>query len=115
MTASDAIRTLIAPLLTDWHVQFGRWVDAGATARHAVIKPAGGGKAELIRTPQLTLSLIGAVGDQSQTIQAAADSIIEAMRTGSAGIVFLQPGEPVFMPTDDGRPIFEIAVSAITT
>lgn len=116
--ASDAIRNLIAPLLgPSWRVQFGRWVEQGGegTDRFAVIRPVGGGPAELVRRPQFTLALIGAKDEGSTACSDAADAIIELMRNDSGGIVFMQPGEPVFMPTSDGRPVIEIAVSTIVT
>ena len=114
MSASDAIRDLIEPLLTDWVIQYGCWVDMGSTVRHAVIKPAGGTKAELVRRPEHTLILVGALNEAVTVAKAAAESIVEAMRTASGSLVFMQPGEPAFMATNDGRPIFEIAISAIT-
>lgn len=116
MTAAiDAIRAVIGPLLPGWRVQVGKWYGDKAGDRYAVIKPAGGPLASLVRRPQFTLNLIGAEGDENTIPSDAADQIIEAMRASSGGIVFLQPGEPVFMPTNDGRPGFEIAISAITT
>ena len=48
-------------------------------------------------------------------MSAASDAIIERMRVDSGTIVFMQPGEPVFTPTSDGRPVIEIAVSTIVT
>lgn len=124
MNAADAIRAFITPLLPGFRIQFGRWMDGNKAHRYAVLKPAGGLPAELIREPQFTLSLIGAQvaavpggptpeGEQLE-INEFADQIIEAMRVSSGGLVFMQPAEPVFMPTSDGRPVFEIAVSAIT-
>lgn len=114
MTASDALRNFIAPLLPDWRVQFGRWVDGSNTDRYAVIRPTGGMPAELVRRPQFSLMLIGALDDATQIPEAAANVLAEAMRTSSGDLVFLQPAEPVFWATDDGRPVFEIAISAIT-
>lgn len=114
MSAADAIRDFIEPLLPDWVIQYGRWVDMGASERHAVVKPAGGPKAELVRRPEHTLILVGAKDEAVTAIKEAAESIVEAMRASSGSLVFLQPGEPAFMATNDGRPIFEIAISAIT-
>jgi len=79
------------------------------------VRPAGGVRAELLRRPQFTLMLIGQDGGDVSETSAAADAIVEAMRATSGGVVFLQPGEPAFMATNDGRPVFEIAISAITT
>jgi hypothetical protein len=115
MSAADAIRDFIAPLLPDWRVQFGRWVDGSKAHRYAVLKPAGGLPAELVRRPEFTLTFIGAESDAAQVPHAAAEAVIEAMRASSGALVFLQAGEPAHFPTDDGRPISEIAVSAITT
>lgn len=112
--AADAIRNLITPLLPGYRVQFGRWIDGAPTDRFAVIRPAGGVPASLVRRPQFTLVLIGAVGDSSATLDGKAHQVIEAMRASSGSIVTMSPGEPVFFSTDDGRPVFEIAISTIT-
>lgn len=115
MTAADALKDFITPLLTGWRIQLGRWTDStNPTDRFAVIKPVGGGLAELVRRPQFTLLLIGAKADAATVPSMKAESIIEAMRVSSGALVSLQPGEPVYLATDDGRPIFEIAISAIT-
>ncbi|MCT9812420.1 hypothetical protein N0K08_17390 [Acidovorax sp. Be4] len=114
MTASDALRNFIAPLLPGWRIQFGRWVDGANTDRYAVIRPAGGMPAELVRRPQFSLMLIGALDDAAQIPETSANALVEAMRASSGNLVFLQPAEPVFWATADGRPVFEIAISAIT-
>lgn len=115
MSASEAIRDFIAPVLGDgWVIQFGAWDDRDRTKACAVIRPAGGGRAELIRTPQFTLTLIGSDGQSATDIEDKANQIIEAMRASSGALVSMQPGEPVFMPTADRRAVFEIAISAIT-
>lgn len=115
MSASTSIRDFITPILgAGWVVQFGAWEDADRSVSVAVVRPVGGGRAELVRRPQFTLLLIGADGQSSDEIMAKANQIIQAMRASSGGLVLLQPGEPVFMPTADRRAVFEIAVSAIT-
>ena len=68
-----------------------------------------------IFVPLITLTLIGQTQEDAATVSAAADSVIEAMRSSSGTLVFLQPAEPVFHATDDGRPVLEFAISAITT
>lgn len=115
MSAADSIRTFIAPLLPGWRIQFGAWRDGNTSHRYAVIKPAGGLPVSLLREPQFTLNLIGSIDESSEAITAAAETIIEAMRVSSGDLVFMQPGEPVFMATNDGRPVLELAISAITT
>jgi len=112
--AADAVRDFITPLLPSWRVQFGRWVDGTKTDRYAVLRPVGGLPAELVREPQFSLMLVGAENEDAAVAGAAADTIIEAMRSSSGTLVFMQPAEPVFQPTNDGRPAFEIAISAIT-
>lgn len=114
MSAGDALRDYITPLLPGFRVQFGRWMDGNNEDRYAVIQPAGGLPAELVREPQFTLRLIGSTNDAAPAINAFADTVIEQMRlTSGADLVFLQPSEPVFVAASDGRPIFEIAISAI--
>ena len=115
MMAADALREFLEPLLPGWRLQFGKWMDGTKTDRYAVIKPVGGLPAELIREPQFTLFLVGASNDAASAVADAADSIIEAMRTSSGALVWMQAGEPAFNNTDDGRPVFELAVSTITT
>jgi hypothetical protein len=112
--AADGLRAFLAPLLTGWRIQFGRWIDGTNTDRYCVIKPAGGLPASLVREPQFTVLLIGGLGDESTVPGAAADAVIEAMRAGSGSLVHLQPAEPVYSATGDGRHVFEFAVSAIT-
>lgn len=114
MSAADALKDFVADLLPAWRVQFGAWVDGAPEHTFAVIKPAGGARAELVRRPQFTLSLIGAKNAPTTDVQAAADLMIEAMRADSGALISLQPGEPAFMSTSDGRPVFEIAILAIS-
>ena len=113
--AADAIRNLISSMLPGWRLQFGRWIDGAPTDRFAVIRPAGGVPASLVRRPQFTLSLIGAESDDLSVAANAADAVVEAMRTSSGTLVYLEPAEPVYVATNDGRPVFEIAISAITS
>ena len=113
-TAADALRDFMAPLLPGWELQFGRWEDLGRDKRYAVIRPAGGLPVELLREPQFTTMFIGADGEGAETASAAVESVVEAMRASSGSLVFLQPAEPVYVASDDGRAIFEVAVSAIT-
>lgn len=112
--AADALRDFVAPLLTGWRLQFGRWVDGTKTNRYAVIKPSGGLPAELVREPQFALLLIGGLEDDATVPSAKADEIIEAMRASAGSLVYLKAAEPTFWATDDGRPVSEFAVSAIT-
>lgn len=114
--AAAAIKAFVEPILNGWQVQLGRWHDTGVRGdRFVVIRNVGGLPAELVRRPQFTLALIGAAEAAATVASDAADEVIEAMRASSGSLVFMQPSEPVYMPTDDGRAVFEFAVSAITT
>lgn len=114
MSASAAIESFLSPLLPGWRIQSGAWVDGSNADRFAVIKPAGGLPAELVRRPVFTLFLIGRANDSFDEIEAAADAIVEAARVSAGDLIFIQPGEPAYNPTADGRHVFEIAISAIT-
>ena len=115
MTAADALKDFITPLLTGWRIQFGRWTDSTNPAdRFAVIKPVGGGLATLVRRPQFTLILIGSKSDPAALPSMKADSIIEAMRVSNGGLVCMRAGEPVYSSTDDGRHMYELSISTIT-
>ena len=113
-TAADAIKTFISPHLPGWRIQFGRWVDGNTTDRYAVIRPVGGMPASLVRRPQFSIILIGALNDPASLPSMAAEAIIEAMRASNGSLVVMTAGEPVFSNADDGRPIFEFPVSTIT-
>lgn len=113
-TAADSIKAFITPLLTGWRIQFGRWVDGNTADRYAVLKPVGGLPAALVRRPQFTLILIGALNDPATVPSMVAEAIIEAIRLDSGTLVSMEAGEPVFSNADDGRPIFELAISTIT-
>lgn len=114
MSPADALRSFLQPVLGDsWRIQFGRWTDGTKTDRFAVIKPVGGLPAELIRQPQFTLLLIGGADDPTTLPDTTAQAVIAAMLESSGDLVFMQPAEPVFWPTDDGRPVAELAISTI--
>lgn len=115
MTAADAIRDFITPLLPGWRVQFGRWTDGTTTDRYAVLRPVGGLPASLVREPQFTLQLIASSTDSNEVPFTFSELVIQAMQADSGALVLMQPAEPVFWATDDGRPASEIAISAITT
>lgn len=102
------------PALNGWEIQYNFWHDDGKTKRYLVIKPVGGVAAELVRRPQFTITAIGAEGVDSASPHNCLEAIIEAMRSDSGTLIHLEAGEPIYMATNDGRPVFEIAVSAIT-
>lgn len=117
MSASDAVMDFFEPVLgPGWQMQFGHWQDsADKRQRYAVLRPTGGAKAELLRTPLFNLSLIGMDGGDLEQAKEAADRCVEAARASAGSLVLIETGEPAYIPTADGRPVFELAVSAITT
>ena len=97
-------------------MQFGRWVDQGNTRRYGVLRPAGGLAEPTLRRPQFTLALIGKDQSDLMEVAAAASRCVDAARADAGDVVvYIQCGEPVFVATRDGRPMFEIAVSVIAT
>lgn len=115
MTHADLLRNLLETALPDFEFQFGQWIDKQTQTRYAVVRPAGGVGAELVRRPLFTLSLVGVRGGDSQSLGEAANAVVELCRSNSGDLVYVSAGEPVFTPTADGRPIFEIALSVIAT
>jgi len=114
MTPIDHLRAFLEGVLpVGWRVQAGAWRDGAG--RFCVIRPVAGAGAGLIRRPQFTVWLIGQKDDTFTAINEVANQVLEAMRTDSGELVYLEAGEPAFNPTADGRQAFEIAVSAITT
>lgn len=118
MSPADALRAFLTSILQDggWRIQFGRWVDDptnGRAYRYAVIKPMGGLPASLIREPKFTLSLIASASDVATLPDTTAQAVIAAMATSSGALVSLQPGEPVFWSTDDGRPASDLSINTI--
>ena len=116
MTHADLLKNLLETVLPEFEFQFGQWIDRQPQVRYAVVKPAGGVGAELVRRPQFTLSLIGVKGGDHASLGSAADAVVELCReTAGEELVYVSAGEPVFTPTADGRPIFEIALSVIAS
>ena len=114
MTATDALRAFLTPLLPGWRLQYGRWIDDGKAFRYAVLRPIGGLPGALVRQPRYTLTLVGKADDAAVFPENAAQTVIAAMQTSSGGLVFMEPGEPVYTPTNDGRPVVELSISTIT-
>lgn len=116
MHVDQAIRNFLAPLLPAWELQLGEWRELeGTPRRYGVLKPAGGIADSLVRRPGFTLSLIGLDGGDLSEVKAAAYTVLEATRTTTpAGLAYLQASEPSFMAAANRRPIYELALSAIT-
>ncbi|MBS3018541.1 hypothetical protein DJFAAGMI_01273 [Comamonas sp. PE63] len=113
MTASEALREILQPVLKDWRFQFGRWIDGGKAVRYAVLRPMGGPMAGLVRQPAFSLVLIGAAADPLSAAERKAEDVIQKLFAESGSLVFAQTGEPIYWATGDGRPVAEIAIHTI--
>lgn len=119
MNYADAIRNRLAPLLPiDYEWQFGQWQDTSGqkVKRFAVIRPAGGPTASLVRRPQFVVSLIGRDGGDRERVAEHAELCVQALQHAGrdAAGVTLFASEPVFVPTADNRPVFDIAIAALS-
>lgn len=113
MSASTALQQLLAPRLAGWRFQFGRWTDSGNTDRYAVLRPMGGSPVSLVRKPAFSLMLIGSATDPATGPEVKAQELIDLLKDESGSLAFIEPGEPVYWATDDGRPVAELAISTI--
>jgi hypothetical protein len=113
--SATAIRDFLAPLLPGWRIQFGRWVDGDKTDRYAVIRPVGGGPSILVRRPAFSVMLIGAYNEAPAVLYGRFTQIFEAARIYTGPLVTIQLSEPVYMPTNDGRPVFELSIATIAS
>jgi hypothetical protein len=114
-TTADRIRDVVAPEMPGVVLSFGRVAGMpDPLKRYAVIRPAGGGSGDLVRRPLFTLDVMGLPsGDGTQTAEMV-ERCIQRMRQPAAGLVFLAPGEPSTTTTAEGRPLFSVAIAAIT-
>lgn len=113
MTASESLRQLLLPMFTGWRFQYGRWTDGVKTDRYAVLRPMGGSMAGLVRQPSFSLMLICPSIDGVTAPEIKAQEVINKLMTDSGSLAFVQPGEPIFWATDDGRPVAELTINTI--
>jgi hypothetical protein len=115
VNAPNAIRELLAPLLTGWVFSFGRIAGSpDPLKRYAVLRPAGGAGGDVVRRPLFTLDLLGLPNGDQQETAATTEAIISALRSDAGSLVNLSPGEPSFTTSAEGRPVFAVAIAAIT-
>lgn len=112
---AERIRDVVAPALPGVVLSFGRVAGApDPLKRYGVIRPAGGASGDLVRRPQFTLDVMGLPSGDSTETAAMVEAAIERMRRPAAGLVFLAPSEASFTTTAEGRPLFSVAIAAIT-
>lgn len=115
MTAAESIRALLAPLLPGFDFAFGRLAGVpDPKKRYAVLKPAGGSSGDLVRRPLFTLDVLGQQGGDALQTGEIVEAAVQAMRASAGGLVYLAPGEPSFTTSAEGRPVFTVAIAAIT-
>lgn len=115
MSAAEAIRALIAPLMPGVVLSFGRINGApDPTKRYAVLKPAGGGSGDLVRRPLFTLDVMGLQGGDVQQTAELVEAVVQRLRATAGGLVFIAPSEPNFTTSAEGRPVLTVAIAAIT-
>jgi len=99
-----------------YRIQFGVW-KAGSNAqdKYVVIKNTGGVSAELVRRPQLSVTVIGSVGQNMAEIYDLLDSVVEKMKVefSTCGVPYMNPAEPMTYQTSDGRPVAELDIAFI--
>lgn len=115
MSPAKTIEQLLRPLLPGFAFQFGRLEGApDPTKRYAVLRPAGGSNGDLVRRPLFTLDVLGLPnGDHLQTADIV-ETLVQRMRANAGGLVYLAPGEPSFTTSAEKRPVFTVAIAAIT-
>ncbi len=111
----DRIDAAIRPLLPGVVLSMGRIHGAPEkTKRYAVLRQSGGSSGDLVRRPLFTLDVMGLPsGDFTQTAELV-EKCIQRMREPVDGVVFLAPGEPSSTTSAEGRPLFSVAIAAIT-
>lgn len=116
MSAAESIRDLLAPLMPAGMVfAFARLAGApDPLRRYAVLRPAGGSSGDLVRRPLFTLDVLGLPNDTPIATAALVETLVQRMRESAGGLVFIAPGEPNFTTSAEGRPIFTVAIAAIT-
>jgi hypothetical protein len=113
--AADALRSKAVDTMTGYRVQFGRWTDGLPTDKFTVIRMDGGGQNELVRLPRFSVMILGPQNGNALTTLADVEKLIASITQDSGGLVFMQPDEPVFYSTSEGRPVYELMVSTITS
>lgn len=115
MTAAESIRALLAPLLPGVEFAFGKVHGApDPKRRYAVLRPAGGTSGDLVRRPLFTLDVLGLPGGDPLQTGEVVETAVQAMRASAGGLVFIAPGEPSFTTSAEGRPVYTVAIAAIT-
>jgi hypothetical protein len=103
-------------MLPNYRIQYGIWkAGQSVTDKYAVIKNVGGVRDELVRRPQLSLTLIGAVNQPMAEVYSLLNDVVERAKVDFciSGVPFIDPSEPMTFQTEDARPVAELDISFI--
>ena len=103
-------------MLPNYRIQYGVWkAGQSVTDKYAVIKNTGGVRDELVRRPQLSLTLIGAVNQPMAEVYSLLNDVVERAKVDfcTDGVPFIDPSEPMTYQTEDARPVAELDISFI--
>lgn len=117
MTAMQALRTAMVAAFPEgagWAWSMERLNDGARNPalRYGVIKSAGGGGGDVVRTPLLTIDFIGKPGGDVEQTEEAAQKAIGILRESAGPFAIFEPGEPSPSAGAEGRPIYTVAVAA---
>ena len=116
MTPIDALHASCQALLPPpaWVWSMERLHDGAAdrSKRYGVVKSAGGGGGDVVRTPLFTVDLMGLPGGDVIKTNEAAQTLISGLRESAGPVAIFEPGEAVPFPSAEGRAGYSVAVAA---
>lgn len=103
---------------TDGHrVQLFQWNDGEPDEKFIVVQQSGGMPAGVVRSVMCTVSVISAVNGSREEAAVKANDIFEALRVATfssdSNVFSFQPDEPVYSPTTETRPVFQMNVRVL--
>lgn len=115
-TAAEALRDALVALLPPpgWVWSFERLHDGAAdqTKRYGVVKSTGGAGGDIVRTPLMSVDLLGLPGGDTGKASEAAELVVAALRESRGPVAVFEPAEPVPSLSAEGRPIYTVAIAA---
>ena len=110
----DACAAVLPPPAWAWSMERLHDGASDRAKRYGVVKSAGGGGGDVVRTPLFTVDVVGLPTGDVGVAQAeeAAQTLIAALRESAGPVAVFEPGEPVPSRGAEGRPIYSVAVAA---